>query len=120
MPLGTLDRSPPPFFKQGPSALSKLVFCSALAVFLMVADARLGLSGPVRSALAGVLYPLQWLGLQPGRAGQALGDHLASLERAQAEALAARQELAKQALERQRIQAWSAKAEQWLLTDPVA
>jgi len=98
MPLGTLDRSPPPFFKQGPSALSKLVFCSALAVFLMVADARLGLSGPVRSALAGVLYPLQWLGLQPGRAGQALGDHLASLERAQAEALAARQELAKQLL----------------------
>ncbi len=98
MPLGTLDRSPPPFFKQGPSALSKLVFCSALAVFLMVADTRLGLSGPVRSALAGVLYPLQWLGLQPGRAGQALGDHLASLERAQAEALAARQELAKQLL----------------------
>ena len=98
MPLGTLDRSPPPFFKQGPSALSKLVFCSALAIFLMVADARLGLSGPVRSALAGVLYPLQWLGLQPGRAGQALGNHLASLERAQAEALAARQELAKQLL----------------------
>ena len=98
MPLGTLDRSPPPFFKQGPSALSKLVFCSALAIFLMVADARLGLSGPVRSALAGVLYPLQWLGLQPGRAGQALGNHLASIERAQAEALAARQELAKQLL----------------------
>lgn len=98
MPLGTLDRSPPPFFKQGPSALSKLVFCSALAIFLMVADARLGLSGPVRSALASVLYPLQWLGLQPGRAAQALGDHLASLERAQAEALAARQELAKQLL----------------------
>lgn len=98
MPLGTLDRSPPPFFKQGPSALSKLVFCSALAVFLMVADARLGLSGPVRSALASVLYPLQWLSQQPGRAGQALGDHLASLQRAQAEVLAARQELAQQLL----------------------
>ena len=40
MPLGTLDRSPPPFFKQGPSALSKLMVCSALALFLMVADAR--------------------------------------------------------------------------------
>ena len=32
MPLGTLDRSPPPFFKQGPSALSKLMFFSALAL----------------------------------------------------------------------------------------
>ena len=40
MPLGTLDRTPPPFFKQGPSALSKLAVCSALALFLMVADAR--------------------------------------------------------------------------------
>jgi rod shape-determining protein MreC len=40
MPLGTLDRTPPPFFRQGPSALTKLVFFSALAVFLMVADAR--------------------------------------------------------------------------------
>ena len=40
MPLDTLDRTPPPFFKQGPSALSRLVFFSALALFLMVADAR--------------------------------------------------------------------------------
>jgi MreB/Mrl family cell shape determining protein len=31
MPLGTLDREPPPFFRQGPSALSKLAVCSALA-----------------------------------------------------------------------------------------
>jgi rod shape-determining protein MreC len=98
MPLGTLDRSPPPFFKQGPSALSKLVFFSALAVFMMVADARLGLSGPARSALASVLYPLQWLSLQPGRAGQALGDHLANLEQAQKEAQTARQELTRQLL----------------------
>ncbi|MDB5879283.1 MAG: hypothetical protein JWQ41_2697, partial [Variovorax sp.] len=26
MPLGTLDRSAPPLFNQGPSALSKLIF----------------------------------------------------------------------------------------------
>jgi len=31
MALGTLDRTPPPFFRQGPSALTKLCFCSALA-----------------------------------------------------------------------------------------
>ena len=40
MPLGTLDRNPPPFFKQGPSALSKLMVFSALALFLMVAERR--------------------------------------------------------------------------------
>ena len=65
MPLGTLDRTPPPFFRQGPSALSKLTVCSALALFLMVADARFGVTQPVRALLATVLYPAQWLVLQP-------------------------------------------------------
>ena len=59
MPLGTLDRTPPPFFRQGPSALSKLVFFSALAVFLMVADTRMQIAQPMRQALAVVLLPLQ-------------------------------------------------------------
>jgi rod shape-determining protein MreC len=61
MPLGTLDRSPPPFFKQGPSALSKLMFFSALSLFLMVADTRFRITQPVRAALATALYPVQWL-----------------------------------------------------------
>lgn len=65
MPLGTLDRSPPPFFRQGPSALSKLVLFGVLAVLLMVADSRFGMIKPVRAAFATVLYPLQWTMLQP-------------------------------------------------------
>jgi hypothetical protein len=48
MHLGTLDRTPPPFFRQGTSALTKLVFFSALAVFLMVSDTRFGFIDPVR------------------------------------------------------------------------
>ncbi|MBX3638448.1 MAG: rod shape-determining protein MreC, partial [Rubrivivax sp.] len=59
MPLGTLDRTPPPFFRQGLSARSKLVFFSALAVFLMAADNRLALVEPLRTALAVVLLPVQ-------------------------------------------------------------
>jgi len=65
MPLGTLERSAPPFFKQGPSALSRLAVYSALALFLMVADARFQVTGPIRQAVATVLYPVQWLMLQP-------------------------------------------------------
>ena len=65
MPLGTLDRSPPPFFRQGASALSKLIVCSALALFLMVADTRFNLTQPLRVALAAVVYPMQWLVLRP-------------------------------------------------------
>jgi rod shape-determining protein MreC len=59
MQLGTIDRTPPPFFRQGPSALTKLIFFSALAFFLMVADARFRLVDPLRNALAVVLLPVQ-------------------------------------------------------------
>jgi len=65
MPLGTLDGTPPPFFRQGPSALSKLIFFSVLALFLMVADTRFALVQPLRMALATALYPVQWLALRP-------------------------------------------------------
>jgi len=33
MPLGMLDRTPPPFFRQGPSALTKLAVFSALVMW---------------------------------------------------------------------------------------
>ncbi|MDD2547279.1 MAG: rod shape-determining protein MreC, partial [Burkholderiaceae bacterium] len=65
MPQGTLERSAPPFFKQGPSAVSRLVFYSALALFLMVADQRFQVTGPLRQVVSTVLYPVQWLMLQP-------------------------------------------------------
>ena len=58
MPLGTLYRTPPAFFRQGPSSLTKLVFFSALAVFLMVADGRFRFSAPLRTALAVALLPI--------------------------------------------------------------
>jgi rod shape-determining protein MreC len=97
MPLGTLDRTPPPFFKQGPSALSKLMVFSALALFLMVADARFKLTTPLRSAVATVLYPVQWLVLQPVQAaGQASG-YFTALHQAQRSEAAALQRLAAQA-----------------------
>ena len=59
MSPGTLDRTPPPFFRQGTPALTKLAFCSALAVFLMVADARFGVTLPLRALLATVLLPVE-------------------------------------------------------------
>lgn len=65
MPLGTLDRSPPPFFKQGQSALSRMFLFSALALFLMVADTRLQISQPLRSTVITLLQPAEWLARQP-------------------------------------------------------
>jgi rod shape-determining protein MreC len=82
MPLGTLDRTPPPFFRQGPSALSKLTVFSALALFLMVADVRLRITQPARAALAQVLYPAQWLIMQPVTAVREVGGYFQSLQSA--------------------------------------
>ena len=59
MSLGSIDRTPPPFFRQGPSALTKLLFFSALALFLMVADTRFEFARPIRAALATGLLPVQ-------------------------------------------------------------
>ncbi len=84
MPLGTLDREPPPFFRQGPSALSKLAVCSALALFLMVADSRFKVMQPLRVVLATVLYPAQWLALRPVLAYQEANHYFSSLSAAKA------------------------------------
>lgn len=97
MPLGTVDRTPPPLFRQGPSALSKLMVLSALSILLMVVDLRLHWSAPLRSGLSTVLYPLQWLALQPIRLAEWSGHYLGDLERAQQEAAQARAELTRQA-----------------------
>jgi rod shape-determining protein MreC len=97
MPLGTLDRTPPPFFKQGPSALSKLLFFSALALFLMVADTRLTLVKPVRTVLMTLLYPAQWLVMQPVRLVGGMNDYLTSVDTALADKQASQLRLALQA-----------------------
>jgi rod shape-determining protein MreC len=93
MPLGTLDRRAPSFFRQGPSAVSQLVLYSALALFLMVADARFRVTDPLRKAVATVLYPVQWLMLKPVElAGQGAG-YFQSLQAARQETDRARQQL---------------------------
>jgi rod shape-determining protein MreC len=93
MPLGTLDRTPPPFFKQGPSALSKLMVCSALALFLMVADARFRITQPVRAAMATVLFPIQWAAMRPVLAARGAQDYFVTLNSAITNEEAARRKL---------------------------
>lgn len=82
MALDSIDRSPPPFFRQGLSALSKLVLFGLLSLLLMSADHRLGLSGPIRSAISVVLSPIQWLALLPSRGASALEAYLKGVDEA--------------------------------------
>lgn len=96
MPLGTLDSTPPPFFRQGPSALSKLIFFSALALFLMVADTRFQVVRPVRVVVATLLYPVQWLALRPVLWVQGGAQYFESLRTSQAREEAAHRKLESQ------------------------
>ena len=66
MAFGVLEQDPPPFFRQGASAFSKLIVFSAAAVFLMVADVRFQMLQPARAVLQAVLFPMQWLAQRPG------------------------------------------------------
>jgi rod shape-determining protein MreC len=103
MPLGTLDRSPPPFFRQGPSALTRLMFFSALALLLMVADARLKLTQPLRATVATVLYPVERVLHAPVAAWQGGAGYFQGLQAAQTAEAKARLELTLQAARATRV-----------------
>ncbi|HEX7933890.1 MAG TPA: rod shape-determining protein MreC [Paraburkholderia sp.] len=60
-----MEYSPPPLFKQGPSALARLVFFVVLALALLISDARFKTLEIVRGVLGAGLYPLQRAALVP-------------------------------------------------------
>jgi rod shape-determining protein MreC len=97
MSLGTFDRTPPPFFRQGPSALTKLGFFSALALFLMVADTRFEFARPLRAAVATVLLPVQRVLNVPVQLWHGGADYLRGLSAALATEKATQEKLALQA-----------------------
>jgi rod shape-determining protein MreC len=80
--LGTLDRSPPPFFRQGPSALTRLTFFAALALFLMVADTRFKITQPMRAVMATMLQPIERVLHVPVHAWDGASDYLQGLQSA--------------------------------------
>jgi rod shape-determining protein MreC len=97
MSIGTFDRTPPPFFRQGLSALTKMILFSALALFLMVADTRFTIAAQLRALLATALYYPQQVLLMPVQAIAAASDYALGLRHALATEEASRRELAKQA-----------------------
>ncbi len=97
MQLGTIDRTPPPFFRQGYSALTKLIFFTALSVFMMVADSRFTVIAPLRSGIAAALAPVQRSLLVPVDLALGGNDYLQGLTKALAAEDAARKQLVLQA-----------------------
>jgi rod shape-determining protein MreC len=104
MPLGTLDRTPPPFFRQGPSAFTRLMFFAALALFLMVADTRFKVTQPVRAVVATVLNPVERALRAPVDGWVAASEYLMGLQDARAAEAKARRELVQQAERAARVE----------------
>lgn len=96
MAIGTIDRTPPPFFRQGPSALTKLILFSALALFLMVADNRFAVTRQLRAVVATALYYPQQALLVPVQMVTGGSGYLMGLKDALANEEAAKRTLAQQ------------------------
>jgi rod shape-determining protein MreC len=54
-----MDHSPPPFFRQGPSANARLLFFSLLAITMLVIDSRAQTLSALRKGVATALFPVQ-------------------------------------------------------------
>lgn len=103
MPLGTLDRRPPPFFHQGPSALTRLAVFSAVALFLMAADTRFAVTRPLRAGLAMVLLPLERMLEIPVQLTRNGGEYVGGLHQAQADLAKAQLALTAQSAKAARV-----------------
>lgn len=80
-----MDRSPPSFFNQGPSAHARLAFFALLAITLLVVDSRMDLLGALRQGIGTVLYPLQRTLLVPRDAISLAQEYLGEVNRLRAE-----------------------------------
>jgi rod shape-determining protein MreC len=60
-----MEYSPPPLFKQGPSAIARLIVLVTLALALLVCDSHFRTLEKVREVIGTGLYPLQRVALMP-------------------------------------------------------
>jgi rod shape-determining protein MreC len=69
-----MEYTPPPFFKRGPSLLTRFAFFSMASIALLVADARFAYLQSMRRVVAVAVYPLQQLSSVPNRAFGWIGE----------------------------------------------
>lgn len=73
-----MDYSPPPLFKQGTSAVARLVVFVAIALTLLIVDARFDAMRIARQVAATVLMPVERLVLVPRDAMRGMFDYVQS------------------------------------------
>jgi rod shape-determining protein MreC len=60
-----MEYSPPPFFKRGPSLLTRFTFFSLMSLVLLVSDARFSYLSSLRQGVALVVYPMEQVSALP-------------------------------------------------------
>lgn len=73
-----MEHTPPPFFKTGPSPLTRLLFFATLSLAILITDARFKHLEVVRQAVSVVLYPLQRVAAAPVSLFHRVTDYFAS------------------------------------------
>lgn len=76
-----MDRSPPPFFRQGVSADVRLALFALIAIALLVLDARFGALVAARQAIGTALFPLQRALLAPRDLTAGVAQHFTGIQR---------------------------------------
>jgi rod shape-determining protein MreC len=92
MPLGTIERKAPPFFRHGISSVAQLSLYTCIALVMMVADLQFHVATPLRQALAVVMTPLQWVMLQPVEWARGGAHYFETIDEAQSQVQALRQQ----------------------------
>lgn len=104
MSLNTLENQAPPLFKQGPSAISRLLIYSALAIFLMVSDKRFSFSETIRSVLVTAMTPLRLIAMAPVQALSSSDKYFADLTAARQAQARTESQLLRQALRSEQVE----------------
>jgi rod shape-determining protein MreC len=73
-----MEHTPPPFFKTGPSPLTRLLFFAVLSLAVLITDARFKHLEVVRQIVSVVLYPLQRIAAAPASLAHRVGEFFVS------------------------------------------
>ena len=98
MPLHSFERKPPPMFRRSLSPSARMGLVAVATLVLMVVDSRWRVGAGVRTGVATVLQPFQWLSAQPVKAVDLMGSYVTTVETAQQTKEQATLQIAQQAL----------------------
>lgn len=104
-----MDHQPPPFFKLGPSPLTRFMFFAIISLVLMVLDVRQNALNSLRQTLAVAISPLQRLANSPAELLDQTGNFFVTQARLQNENALLRQRQLVQSAQLQRMQAMQAE-----------